>query len=61
MPKTVLFLIISVIYLIIISVAIFPYYNNKGEMNSYLLIITGNVIAIAALAYIFKRQQNKRK
>ncbi len=61
MPKTALFLIISVIYLIIISVAIFPYYNNKGEMSSYLLIITGNAMAIAALAYIFKRQQNKRK
>lgn len=61
MPKTALFLAISIIYLIIISVAIFPYYNNKEDMGSFLLIIAGNVIAIAALAYIFRKQQSRKK
>lgn len=61
MSKTLLFLIISVIYLMIISVAIFPYYDNKGDMTSFLLIIAGNTIAVLVLAYIFKKQQKRKK
>lgn len=61
MSKTILFLIVSVIYLIIISVGIFPYYHNKGDMTSFLLIIAGNIIAVLVLAYMFKRQQNRKK
>ncbi|SHF52320.1 hypothetical protein [Dysgonomonas macrotermitis] len=61
MPKTLLFLIISALYLILISVVIYPYYSDKGEMGKFLLIIAGNVIVILALAYLFKRQQKRKK
>lgn len=61
MPKTILFLIISVLYLIVISVAIYPYYSDKGDMKSFLLIVAGNAVAVAVLAYIFKKQQKGKE